>query len=399
MSEPPLSGLDVDSINNIYIFLADALRYDELPDEIGERGVYFKTVAHALTTPQCLPTISSGRLPPKHGVTWFNYTIPEDLPTFFDFEDINTGYSELYWLGHALHDVLGRPERRDLETAKEPFLVFEHDNGGHAPYPEEPGENPSEMLQSMGSKEEVIKGYQNTVQGSVVRFNNRLSILEDRGLRDNTLVIFLSDHGELLGEHGGFFGHQLPMTPECVYVPMVFSHPSLPSGESREHLLQQTDLYPTITNLLTDRDVDSDGDLLTGPIKKGRPAYSRTIVQPPRKFHGTILDPAYDAQGIWTRNGGHVFVENSKFVRIITSFYEALLSGHTAAYNSHRNRIRTLGRALNHYLKDYKKYGSPTVEKGEARQLIKSEQTTFRKSDTRELTEETKEQLADLGYQ
>jgi len=108
--------------------------------------------------------------------------------------------------------------------------------------------------------------------------------MEDRGLRNNTLVIFLSDHGELLGEHGGFFGHQLPMTPECVYVLMVFSHPSLPSGESRKHLLQQTDLYPTITNLLTDRDVDLDGDLLTGPIGKNRPACSWTIVQPPRKY-------------------------------------------------------------------------------------------------------------------
>ena len=65
MSGPPLSGLNVGSINNIYIFLADVLRYDEIPDEIAKRGVYFKTVAHALTTPQCLPTISSGRFAPK----------------------------------------------------------------------------------------------------------------------------------------------------------------------------------------------------------------------------------------------------------------------------------------------------------------------------------------------
>lgn len=251
----------------------------------------------------------------------------------------------------------------------------------------------------MSSKSELVKGYRNTVQGSVIRFNNRLSILENRGLRDNTLVIFLSDHGELLGEHGGFFGHQLPMTPECVYVPMVFSHPSLPSGGSRDHLLQQTDIYPSITNLLTDKDVDSDGDLIIRPIKEVRLAYSRTIVQPPRKYHGTLIDPAYDAQGIWTQDGGHVFVENSKLVRVVTSFYDALLSGHTAAYNSYRNWVRTLGAMLNHYLENYKEYGSPTIEKNKARQLIESEQTTFRESETRELTEETMEQLADLGYQ
>lgn len=230
MPGTPLEELDTESVSNVYIFLADALRYDSLPEEVSERGASFKTVAHALATPQCLPTIVPGRLPPRHGVEWFIHTMPSDLPTVFDIEGHNTGYSELLWPGSALQDVLRNPEDVDIESVEEPFVVFEHDNGGHAPYPETDAENPEDMLRGMDPKTDIRERYRKTVSWSATRFSERLGILDDRGLLNDTLVIFMADHGQLLGEHGGFFGHGLPMTPEVAYVPMTFIHPCCHPG-------------------------------------------------------------------------------------------------------------------------------------------------------------------------
>lgn len=396
MHNPPLAELDESSVDNVYIFLSDALRYDELPEEIVQRGLAFKAVAHALATPQCLPTISSGRLPPKHGVLWFDQAMPGELPTFFDITGFETGYSDLFW-HRSLQGLLGNPGTADVESAEEPFVVVEHDNGGHAPYPELEIDDAAETFRRVDSRDELLQQYRNSISGSVRRFEDRLRVLERRGVRENTLVIFMADHGELLGEHGGFVGHGLPMAPEVAYVPVVFIHPSLPNGERGEHLLQQVDLYPTIVDVLTGRTPSSDGQTLTAPVEEDRPAYSQGIL-PPAKFRGTYLDPAYDARSIWTRYGGHVFLENPRLARLVTAGYEATRSGFTAAYNSHRNVIRTLGTTLSHYLRNYHRYGDPTIGKTEARESIETMGTEVWEGEQRELSEETKEQLADLGY-
>ena len=77
-----------------------------------------------------------------------------------------------------------------------------------------------------------------------------MDVLGDRGLAEETLVIYTSDHGELLGEYG-FFGHTHLATPEIVYVPTTFCHPDLePSAEPS--LLHHVDLLPTVASVLGD---------------------------------------------------------------------------------------------------------------------------------------------------
>jgi choline-sulfatase len=72
-----------------------------------------------------------------------------------------------------------------------------------------------------------------------------LGVLEDRGWREDTLVVFWSDHGEMLGDHrrmakGEFF--------ESVQrVPLMVSWPSrLPRGETSDSLVQLVDIFPTV---------------------------------------------------------------------------------------------------------------------------------------------------------
>lgn len=55
-------------IENVMIFVSDALRWDYLPDSVAKRGVTFKTVASSLFTAASFPSMATGVYPSSHGV-------------------------------------------------------------------------------------------------------------------------------------------------------------------------------------------------------------------------------------------------------------------------------------------------------------------------------------------
>ncbi len=68
--------------------------------------------------------------------------------------------------------------------------------------------------------------------------------LETQGLFENTIIIYTSDHGESLGEHGLFFKHS--PAAAAVGVPLIMSGPGVPSGGEIRSPVSLVDLYPTI---------------------------------------------------------------------------------------------------------------------------------------------------------
>lgn len=73
-----------------------------------------------------------------------------------------------------------------------------------------------------------------------------LKILEDNELKDNTLVIFTSDHGEHLGDHG-LTGKGAPGFDSCIHVPLLISYPGMiKPGMVIEELIEQVDIAPMI---------------------------------------------------------------------------------------------------------------------------------------------------------
>ena len=75
-----------------------------------------------------------------------------------------------------------------------------------------------------------------------------LTCLDETGLKDETLVVFTSDHGDMIGAHGGLIDKGLPYE-EAMRVPMAFSHPTLTPAVLPDLALNM-DILPTALGLL-----------------------------------------------------------------------------------------------------------------------------------------------------
>ena len=75
-----------------------------------------------------------------------------------------------------------------------------------------------------------------------------MDTLRETGLDQNTLVVFTSDHGDLLGAHGGF-NKQQPYD-ESIRIPLLFWRPkTLGAGRELDTIITLEDLMPTILGL------------------------------------------------------------------------------------------------------------------------------------------------------
>lgn len=73
-----------------------------------------------------------------------------------------------------------------------------------------------------------------------------LAELEESGQRENTLVIFTSDHGEMLGDHGLLL-KGCRFYEGAVHVPLIISWPGrIRQGLRSDALVELTDLAPTL---------------------------------------------------------------------------------------------------------------------------------------------------------
>lgn len=72
--------------------------------------------------------------------------------------------------------------------------------------------------------------------------------LERLGLRDNTVIIFTSDHGIHWGEHG--WTNKSSAYEEAIRIPLIVSHPTRnPTADESSQMVLNIDLAPTIAEL------------------------------------------------------------------------------------------------------------------------------------------------------
>jgi arylsulfatase A-like enzyme len=165
------------------------------------------------------------------------------------------------------------------------FFLFVHFNDPHQPFnqpaPFERRFNPPGALKRFGLELPFVIGTSGTVVGcnacsgegsvnSVFRSLGRdlydgeiayvddrigrlLDTLEKRGLYDDTIIAFVSDHGEIMWEHGDYFGHGGPwMFDSLIRVPLIIK-PAARTGLARNKTVKTQvrsfDLMPTLLDL------------------------------------------------------------------------------------------------------------------------------------------------------
>ncbi len=105
------------------------------------------------------------------------------------------------------------------------------------------------------------------VDGQIERF---LDALDARGLTERSLIVFTSDHGEELWDHGGVeHGHS--HLSEVIEVPLVLAGPTVPPG----HRASTASLLDVPHTLLHAAGLQTDGIDLRDPIPADRIATAK----------------------------------------------------------------------------------------------------------------------------
>lgn len=108
-----------------------------------------------------------------------------------------------------------------------------------------------EMLAPFPRTEDVVRNHIAEYYACITHIDFQigriLTVLDEKSLRDNTLIVFTSDNGIALGAHG-LMGKQ-NIYDHSVHVPFVISGPGIPKGETRDQLCYIYDLYPTLCDL------------------------------------------------------------------------------------------------------------------------------------------------------
>ncbi len=98
--------------------------------------------------------------------------------------------------------------------------------------------------------QETVKAYYRLITGVDETVGRMMKVLEERGLADNTVIIFSSDNGFYLGERG-FAGKWYPHEVS-IRVPLIIYDPRLPPslrGQRRRELVLSIDIAPTVLEL------------------------------------------------------------------------------------------------------------------------------------------------------
>ncbi|MBD3184205.1 sulfatase-like hydrolase/transferase [Candidatus Poribacteria bacterium] len=225
------------------------------------------------------------------GDSYVNYFVFENSPELVN----KTQYVTDYFTDKAI-DFLD-----DNASNEKPFCLSLHYTAPHAPWgrdnhphvfdlyadcpfdsiPVEPphpwrGWNPSPE-----KRREALQGYFSAVTAMDTNIGRVIQKLEDMGIRDNTIIVFLADNGMNMGHHGicgkGNGTFPMNMYDTSVKVPLLISCPGrIPQDIVNCGLYSQYDFMPTVLDYLGFENPEGEklpgrsfADVLKGKEDKG----------------------------------------------------------------------------------------------------------------------------------
>jgi len=221
-----------------------------------------------------------------NGVIWDSYTPPGPRRHGYDFWHsygcCDWHFDPHYWTGddpidkridpkewstkHETDVALRyiRNEGGQCRDSDKPFSLVISYNPPHMPFKQVPEEyveqygdlthedlltRPNVAADEKGdSARENVKHYFAMVTGVDDNFGRILDCLKDEGLEEDTIVVFTSDHGEMMGSHG-CMGKSVHYE-ESFAVPFIIRWPGKIAAGENDLLIGTPDLMPTLLNLM-----------------------------------------------------------------------------------------------------------------------------------------------------
>ncbi len=101
---------------------------------------------------------------------------------------------------------------------------------------------------AQGDKSNVNLNYFRCISAVDDNLGRLLEALDELGLADDTVVVFTSDNGYYLGEHG--LGDKRSAYEESIRIPLLIRYPRLfPKGKAMDEMVLNVDLAPTFVEL------------------------------------------------------------------------------------------------------------------------------------------------------
>jgi iduronate 2-sulfatase len=134
-----------------------------------------------------------------------------------------------------------------------------------------------------GQQKEALRAYYASISFMDAQLGRVLDALDSLGLAENTIVVFWSDHGYNVGQHGQWMKQSLFET--SARVPLIFRVPKMGGGKKSNRTVELLDIYPTLAELAnlpapTDLDGKSLVPLLKDPVATWEKAAYTQVKRP-----------------------------------------------------------------------------------------------------------------------
>lgn len=148
-----------------------------------------------------------------------------------------------------------------------------------------------QFLQECRGRNDYAVRYRSSAAYALDEVDRFLSLAAGKGLLNDTVVVFTSDHGEFLGEEDFWFQHGVRLNPAVVHVPLVVAR-SLDEPLRRDSRpVSHLDVMPTVLGLLGVA-VPSDlrgEDLFAPPPRRRHPLLTENIAFPDSAEVGAVV--------------------------------------------------------------------------------------------------------------
>lgn len=103
------------------------------------------------------------------------------------------------------------------------------------------------MSTTLEQRKESLQAYYACISFMDAQVGRLLDALEEKGLLENTIVVFWSDQGYSVGQHGQWMKQML--FEHVARTPLIMSAPGFAKNKAAQSIVEMVDIYPTLAEL------------------------------------------------------------------------------------------------------------------------------------------------------